>query len=225
MCTNAYHHKCWLYNCVLKIWWSLSCTLLLSILNQLMPRAAPFLGFVYVFFSLHGSFNVHLWMQWWSVFTDNGFTRCVHAVIFAMKLSVFKAVLPEGLKITVIHCFFGFDHCTDRFNWNMNLFLILCDINPQILCDFTSRTVILKLLSYLSMRSFRVVNLTPSSLLKDSDCLWLSFMPNHNVDLLSINLISCEMLTTYFFPNRAQRKELTSVLLSLSQLFSSQFWN
>lgn len=99
-------------------------------------------------------------MQQRTVFTDDGFRNCSwgHTVISTTELSVFNAMPPEGQKITGNQYWFSAMSFVYR-NFSGFSEFFFNDVyrtwwNPQILCSFTLRDVILKLLNCLPMQSF-----------------------------------------------------------------------
>lgn len=79
-----------------------------------------------------------------------------------------------------------------RFSESFNDIIYWRQWNPQILCNFMLRNIILQMLNHLPSQSFRVLNSSPSLLQKDSASLGFFFTLNHTY-LLPVNPISCSI--------------------------------
>lgn len=146
-------------------------------------KSAAFLDHAWIWFLLLSQrFILHVWMQWWTVFTDNTLQKClwVNAVISIIELCVFNAVPPEDLIITAIQYWFLNFSLAYRnlsgFSESFNDTMYCTCWNLQILCNITLSIIIPKSLHYLPTWSFTE---------------WWTAPRLH---LLPINLISCEIL-------------------------------
>lgn len=122
-------------------------------------------GLFTVFLFSWSSFNWHLWMQWWTVFTNNVSWKCcwAHTVMFTTESCLFsmqdplKARRPQASNIGFWSCPLSAEISSDPLSLLMIIWTADNDTKPQILYSLTSRNIILTSLHILSSTVFHRV--------------------------------------------------------------------